>query len=392
MKRTNKSMVLYVVLCLFVCRAGLSGALLTNPTLISQGLLLATAMGAGNYAKVLHVAQSGGDFTTINAALAACVNPNPNNTYLISVMPGTYNESVNCSSFVRLQGAGKHVCSITGSVVAAHNCTIDGFHISKGIMCSGTSPTITNNIIMNDQGDGIFITQGGRPWIKENEIVDCNAWGIHGDGFETYGWIIANNIKGNGAGGIKCHCSHPTISNNQILENHHFGIYVKGELETPSEPTIDDNVIGQTDPSTEGIGIYTAGFAEPRIIANDIWVNDIGIAILDYTQPSILANNINYNHTGIRCLSSGFSKPVTIKGNHIHGNGLCGIDVSMAGPVITHNDVFYNYSPGAAVSGWDIQYIGPPFPMISFNVFDYVNGSDAAGSYNVDSRGAGINL
>jgi hypothetical protein len=64
----------------------------------------------------------------------------------------------------------------------------------------------------------------------------------------------------------------------------------------------------------------------------------------------------------------------------------------MAGPVITHNDVFYNYSPGAAFAGWDIQYIGPPFPMISFNVFDYVNGSGAAGSYNVDSQGTGINL
>jgi parallel beta-helix repeat protein len=347
---------------------------------------------AESYEQVFIVAPSGGDFTTISQALNACVDPNPNKTYLVRVMPGIYNESVVCSSFVKLLGAGKQVCYITGSVTGADNCTIDGFNIAKGVKCSGTSPTITKNIITNDKEDGIYITGGGKPWIKENEIVDCNAWGIHCDGFETYGWIIANKIKGNSAGGIKCNGSHPTISNNQILENHNYGIYLVGGLETSSEPTIDDNVIARTDPSENGIGIYMTHHAEPRIIANDIWGNYTGIRIDPDTQPSILANSINYNRGyGIRCFSSGFFKVVNIKGNHIHGNHLCGIDVVNAGPNITHNDVIYNFSLAAEVSGWDIQYTGHPFPMISFNVFDYINGTGATGSYNVDSRGAAIN-
>jgi parallel beta-helix repeat protein len=346
-----------------------------------------TNVGSGSYAQVFTVAQSGGDFTTIGQALSACVNPGPNKTYLIKVMPGIYNESVVCSSFVRLQGAGKYICYITGLVTGADNCTIDDFNITKGVTCSGTSPTIIHNIITNDTGDGIYIKDGGKPWIKENEIVDCNEWGINCEGFETYSWIIANKIERNIAGGIKCNCSHPTISNNQILRNHNYGIYLIGDFGLPSEPTIDDNVIALTVPSTNGIGIYMKDYAEPRIIANDFWVNYTAIWIEPYTQPSILSNAIAYNSYGIRCFSSGYSNVVVIKGNHIHSNDLFGIDVGDAMPAITHNNL-YNFNVG----GTDIQYTGPnSFPMISFNVFDTVSGTGANGSYNVNFWGASIN-
>ena len=339
------------------------------------------------YAQVFTVAQSCGDFTTISEALDSCVNPGPNNQYLIRVMPGVYPEMVTCKSFVRLQGAGKYVCRIEGSVMGADNCTIDGFHITEGIQCSGTSPTITHNIITSEDV-GIRITNEGKPWIKENEIVDCGGWGIHCNGWGTDAWIIANKIERNGSGGIRCTNSSPTISNNQILENHAYGIYLIGVLGQPSEPTIDDNVIGRTEISP-GTGIYMEGLAEPRIIANDIWVNYTGIDIQPETQPSILANNINYNYWGIICSSSGASKPVTIKSNHIHSNNNCGLDIPNASPIVTHNNINFNGVPGA---GPDIQYVGPPFPMISLNVFDFivVQGSGATGMFNVTSGGAPI--
>jgi parallel beta-helix repeat protein len=346
-----------------------------------------TNVGTGSYAQVFTVAQSGGDFTTISQALSACVNPGPNKTYLVRVMPGIYNEAVVCSSFVRLQGAGKHICYITGLVTGADNCTIDGFNITKGVTCSGTSPAVTHNIITNDTGDGIYITDGGKPWIKENEIVDCNEWGVHCDGFETYGWIIANKIERNIAGGIRCNSSHPTISNNQILRNHNYGIYLIGGVWSPSEPTIDDNVIAYTDSSENGIGIYMKDYAAPRIIANDIWINDTAIWIDPWTDPSILSNGISYNNYGIRCFSSGYFNIVVVKGNHIHSNNLFGIDVVDAMPIVTHNN-FYNFNVG----GTDIKYVGPnSFPMISFNVFDNVSGTGANGSYNVNFWGASIN-
>jgi hypothetical protein len=343
----------------------------------------------GGYHHVFTVAQSGGDFTTISTALDSCVNPGPNNTYLIRVMPGTYPETFTCSSFVRLQGAGKYVSRIQGTVTTVDSSTIDGFWIEEGILCPGTSPTITHNIVNND-GVGIWITDGGTPWIKENEIIDCDGFGIHCDGWGTDAWIIANKIERNGGGGIQCTNSSPTISNNQILSNHNYGIYLIGIEDMPSEPTIDDNVIGRTDPDLGGIGIYMIGFAEPRIIANDIWVNNIGIQILEHTQPSILANNINYNRNmGIQCFSSGASKPPTIKGNHIHSNPNVGLDIVNAFVVVSHNNI--NLNDPAGVNP-DIQYVGPPFPMISLNVVDIIviAGSGATGLFNVTTAGGAI--
>lgn len=61
----------------------------------------------------------------------------------------------------------------------------------------------------------------------------------------------------------------------------------------PSELAIDDNVIGRTDPDANGVGIYMIGFAEPRIISNDIWVNFTGIEIHATTQPAVLARAPN---------------------------------------------------------------------------------------------------
>ncbi|MBN1340699.1 MAG: right-handed parallel beta-helix repeat-containing protein [Bacteroidales bacterium] len=340
------------------------------------------------YAQVFTVAQSGGDFTTITAAMGACVAPGVNNRYLIRVMPGAYPENVVCKQYVRLQGAGKYTCHINGMVTAADSCTIEGFYIDGGIVCQNTSPTIMENIIGNKAGNGIDVFPPANPWIMQNEIADCEGWGIHCNGWDAYAWIIGNKIQGNSLGGIRCTNSSPTISNNMILENHHYGIYLIGAYGAPAEPTIDDNQIGLTDPDMNGVGIFMMGFCEPRIMSNDIYVNYTGIEIRPNTQPAVQANNINYNHGyGIRNYSNGASKPVAIKGNMIHSSTLIGLEVVNSSPIVTHNNINLN------VTGVDVQYQGPAVPMISLNVFDtrvMIGGIPAAGLYNVTSAGLAI--
>lgn len=76
------------------------------------------------YAQVFTVALSGGDFTTINAALTACGSAGQANPYLIRVMPGHYGENITMIPFVRLQGAGKYVTYIEGSVDGADSAAI----------------------------------------------------------------------------------------------------------------------------------------------------------------------------------------------------------------------------------------------------------------------------
>jgi len=73
----------------------------------------------------------------------------------------------------------------------------------------------------------------------------------------------------------------------------------------------------------------------------------------------------------------------------LHSNLIVGLDIFFASPIVTHNNIINNYTPGVSP---DIQYVGAPFPMISLNVVDSiaVAGTGATGWYNVTSAGAQI--
>jgi hypothetical protein len=373
-----------------------------------DGTMITTA--PTSYAKVFTVAISGGDFTSIQSAILACGGAGKNNPYLVRVMPGIYNDPlVNCKKYVDMSGSGKYSCTINGTVVGADSCIIENFNILNGIVCTGTSPFIINNIITRKDSPfavGIDISNFGNPWIKENEIVDCNGYGIYCNGIDSAAWITTNKILRNSAGGIRCQNSSPRISNNLIDFNGNYGIYLIGATSfLPSNPTIDDNVIGHTtNPTNTGIGISISSHSESRIISNDIYLNDCGIEIDNPAQPSILSNNINYNNlAGIRCQSQGLTKRVVIMGNHIHSNtGMVPMGLTTAGvwigygsnPVITQNNISQNRRSGGAP---DIDYSacssGSIYPMISLNVYDFILRSSpitASGNYNVTSSGAAI--
>jgi hypothetical protein len=305
-----------------------------------------------------------------------------------------------------LKGAGKYSTVIDGNVNGVDSCIIEGFYIKQGIRCLGASPTIIHNIItaLSDFPDGITIAGGSKPWIIQNEIIDCPGWGINNHDFGSDPWIIGNKILRNSSGGIRCGNTSPTISNNYIYDNKNYGIYLIGTTESPAEPTIDDNVIASSDFSNAGIGIYMRDFAEPRIIANDIYICEFGIWINASAQPSIIGNDINYNYeAGIVCNSNGSSKPVVIKSNHIHSNvnqnassHMAGIYVMDFTPIITHNNIHNN--PNTSGLGSDIDYSSctTSAPMISLNVYDVIKRTTppnppASGNYNVTTAGGNIN-
>jgi hypothetical protein len=396
-----------------------------------DGSMQLTAAVPTPFANVFTVAQSGGDFTTISAALGACTSPSPSNTYLIRVMPGTYNEIVNCSPYVHLKGAGKYVVTIIGDVIATSNCVIEGFKINGIVKCIGMSPTIIHNIISNSGdigGDGIFIdvynNVPANPWIIENEIVNCGNNGItckHGSkawifgnkiiGSTNYGIycelsapsITNNEILNNESGGIYCMSSNPLIHSNKIISNGNYGVYVNdlGDADSLSF-TIIANIIGENGFSQGGSGIFLTGTVEVRIISNDIYKNEWGININSLAFSSVIGNDIHHNYeNGILCNSNGNpNSPVVIKSNHIYGNchpnaiTPAGIFVNNTAPIITHNNIIKNslYS-GGPVTDIDYQYCNTFAPMISLNVFDVINKSPAkpaTGSYNVNSLGAPI--
>lgn len=374
-----------------------------------------SVMFTASYANVFTVAQTGGDFNSIQQAINACVAPSKTNPYLVRVMPGVYSEPpINCKKFVDLRGSGKHSCYITGTVNGEDSCLIENFNILQGIYCNGKSPFILHNMITRTDSAsacGIKVVNMGRPWIKENDIIDCNGYGILCEGFGCDSWIIANNILRNQGGGIRCQHSSPTISNNFIDYNLNYGIYVAGQSGTPAEPTIDDNIISNTSvTSGYSIGISISFESEPRIIANDIYVNDVGIEIDDPAKPSIIGNNINYNdYAGIVTYSSaGLNKNVVIMANHIHNNTgtgnpfsftSAGISVMQGDPMISQNNVSQNRTnPQGTYADIDYSNCTGSYPMISLNVYDWINRAGggagpgpAGGLYNVTSAGVAIN-
>ncbi len=65
------------------------------------------------YRGVKVVAKSGGDYTTISAALAAITDAGDTNRYLVKVMPGIYSEQVTMKPYVDIEGAGELTTKIT---------------------------------------------------------------------------------------------------------------------------------------------------------------------------------------------------------------------------------------------------------------------------------------
>lgn len=249
---------------------GVATALLTSSDRVGKATVTVSADSQSatvevQFTGMIENVNTGETYGSINAA----VNEASYGDTII-VNPGTYNETINMKSGVKIYGAGTEVTVISGDgsgpVVTASgaeimsDAIIAGFTITGGnadygggIYIKNASPTVENNIIRNNTaayfGGGVYI-DGGLPTIRNN--------------------VIAGNSAAVFGGGVYVASGSPAITNNTIVGNL-ATIFGGGIFNLRGSPTIGNNIIAINTAFTSG-GIHNHGGSLSSDY-NNIWGN-----------------------------------------------------------------------------------------------------------------------
>ena len=194
--------------------------------------------------------------------------------------------------------------TITNGFDGGWDCS--GLCSGGGIYCLGASPTIANNIIMQNDGNfgGGIYCRFCSPVITNNTIT--GNWGDTGGGIycESSSPVIKNNVIannwGNSGGGIACmNESSLIIENNIIADNRASpgaGIYCVDSQMIVRGNTIEHNV---ADGGVGGIGCIdsSATIVNNLIVGNDAG-DDFGGGISSINSTLTITNCTIANNTG----------------------------------------------------------------------------------------------
>lgn len=276
------------------------------------------------YSNVVVVANSGGDFSSIQSAVNS-VNPTANNPVLIKIMPGTYVEAISITykGYIHFQGSSKETVKIVAPTSAGVLIGYSANHI-----------TVSGITFSSDFNSGTAVG-----------FSYCDNIDIRNNAF------ISDTNSGNGTAITAMYSTLVTITNNSV-SNFYTGIYEQANSDTK----IFNNIISEAG----GYGINSAGSVRTKIIGNTLTKNGegIGMSLYNFSRECIVqANIVTGFRTGLNMYEGGGG---TITSNVITGN-------------ITD---IYRFPAGAPVN-----------PLITFNVFNTINCPGAVGSFNVGSDG-----
>lgn len=241
------------------------------------------------------------------------------------------------------------------------NCTADNY--GGSIYCINSSPTITNNTILNSsasRGGGIYCLNS-NPTITSNTILSSSAsigGGIYclNSSPKITSNIISNNISDKG-GGLCCENSFQEISNNTITNN--FASLLGGGIYCHN--------------STAAITSNNISYNETSSFSNGYG----GGIYCRYGSPEINNNTISYNYAyitggGIDCMWA------TVTNNSIFNNSAAkggGIE-SSEGSKISYNKIFSNQARTKG-GGISCNYDS----LINNNKITYNSASSGGGIY-----------
>ncbi len=273
----------------------------------------------------------------------------------------------------------------TGSVI--QGLEISGFSLRGVFANGGDNLTISGNVIVGNNGDGVGIANGSNGVnVSDNVISDNGSDGIEviGDNAEITGNLIgvaADGVTplGNNSFGIFISSSALNtvvggdgVGDGNVIGDNNAGIQVDaGEQFTIQGNAIGTDATGTVDLGNTGVGIDVVGRSSPVDLDGLIGGTDPG-------QGNTIANN-GSDGVLVRLIAN----DVAIRGNNIFDNGDLGIDleVSFGGSGVNANDV-------GDTDGGPNGYQN--YPVITSAEYDgttlTIEGSldSIAGSYEVD--------
>ncbi|KPJ60248.1 MAG: hypothetical protein AMJ46_08035 [Latescibacteria bacterium DG_63] len=292
-------------------------------------------------------------------------------------------------------GAGIHCYHSSPTIV--DNIIIDNttppcfWNDGGGIMSVEASPTIVGNVIAgNVSGWGGGISFFFSTAIVVDNTVEGNACGWSGGGIwcdRTSGIIEGNAMVANASelagGGIICDGEPtPTIKDNTIVENT-AGTYGGGICFSSLTPITGNTITGNTAVSGGGIFCQSSTIIENNVISENMASLYGGGIYTRLSEPQILLNTIvgntvDYYGGGIACWESS----ANIQANRITGNAATwhggGIFCQLSSVTIEDNRIVGNSSGlGAGYGGgiycWDCS------PVVSRNTLAENMGACGAG-------------
>ncbi|HET7273180.1 MAG TPA: hypothetical protein VFI90_19090 [Rubrobacter sp.] len=243
----------------------------------------------GKYAQTVVVAKSGGDFTSVQAALDSITDAGASKHYLVWVGPGTYDERVQMKPFVDIEGAGELATRITapgGTGFAAGSSTVSGANDAElrhltventgggtdamAIFNASASPRLSNVTATAEGADhnrGV-VNATSSPTMTDVTATasgGASAFGVANSGgsFPTMTDVIA---KGSGAGynvGVNNAGSSPTMTD--VKATAEGGANARGVENSTSSPKMTDVSVTASGGSTENTGVDNYLHSSPMI-------------------------------------------------------------------------------------------------------------------------------
>jgi len=313
------------------------------------------------YQNVKVVAKSGGDFTTITAALASILDAAADNHYLIYVAPGVYTEQVTMKQYVDIEGAGELTTKITfagsalattGTVLGANDAELrfltventGGNPYAIAIRNSSASPRLTH--VTASASGGTLEDYGVLNYSSSPTMTNVSASASGGTtsyGVSSYASSpMMTNVTASASGGTINYGVHNSYSSPPMTNvtasasggTWNYGVYNSGSLPTMT------NVTASASGGIDSYGVYNYNSSSPtmtNVTANASGgTNNYGVHNYDSSSPTMTSVTANASGgTNSYGVYNDSSLP-TINNSVISASGG------------TDNYGIYNYAPSGA--------------------------------------------